>query len=118
MSFEQDRVTCHIDAMDECCPEEVEDIVQFLDDLGDPAVGQAKQFYVCLSSRHYPNLRISKSVELVLHHQKGHANDIHEYIRRRFSIDDEDLKRHLTEALEKKASGVFLWIVLVVALLN
>jgi hypothetical protein len=34
------------------------------------------------------------------------------------SIDDEDLKAHLTEALEKKASGVFLWIVLVVALLN
>jgi hypothetical protein len=118
LHLEQDRVTCYIDAMDECRHEEVEDIVQFLDDLGDFAVGQTKQFYICLSSRHYPNLKISKSVELVLQHQKGHANDIQEYIRWRLSIEDEDLKRHLTEALEKKASGVFLWIVLVVALLN
>jgi hypothetical protein len=116
--LEQDRVTCYIDAMDECSHEEVEDVVWFLEDLVDFAVGQAKQFYICLSSRHYPNLEISHSVELVLQHQQGHADDIRRYIRKRLAVSNEDLKTHLTKVLETKASGVFLWIVLVVELLN
>ncbi|KAM0704220.1 hypothetical protein Q7P35_008453 [Cladosporium inversicolor] len=71
-----------------------------------------------LSSRHYPNLRFSKSVELVLESQYGHDKDIRQYIHQRLLIDREDLKRDLAEAIRSKAYGVFLWVVLVVALVN
>lgn len=116
--LEKDRVTCYIDAMDECCHADVEEVVRYLDDLGDSAFSHGKEFYVCLSSRHYPNIKISKSVELVLESHRGHQNDVRNFIRKRLFIDDEVLKQELTEVIEKTASGVFIWIVLVIALLN
>jgi hypothetical protein len=114
----QNGITCYIDAMDECRHEDVEDIIRFFDDLVEFAVGQTRRFSICLSSRHYPNLGIGKGVELVLEHQSGHDNDIREYIRKRLTIDNVILRKHLAEVLEEKACGVFLWVVLVVALLN
>lgn len=118
MSLCQDRVTCFIDAMDECRDEDVEDIIRFFDDLGDSVVAQTLPFHVCLSSRHYPNLRLSKKVELNLEHQYGHDRDIQEYLQRRLVIDNEKLKEDLVKSITAKAMGVFLWVVLVVALVN
>jgi hypothetical protein len=118
LSLEQDQVTCYIDAMDECRHDEIENIVQYFDNLGDALVAKRNMFYLCLSSRHYPNLRFSKSVELVLENQYGHDEDIRRYIHQRLLIDTEDVKQHLAEAIRSKAYGVFLWVVLVVALVN
>jgi hypothetical protein len=118
MHLEKDRVTCYIDAMDECCDADVEEVIRYLDDLGDSAFSHGKEFYVCLSSRHYPNIKIGKSVQLVLESHRGHQNDVRNFIRKRLFIDDEVLKKELTEVIEQKASGVFLWVVLVIALLN
>jgi hypothetical protein len=118
MSLGEERVTCFIDAMDECCCEDVQDSIRYFDDIRDSVVAHAKQFSVCLSSRHYPNLRSNKSVELVLDHQQGHNKDIWEYNQRRLTIDDESLKEKLAAMIEDKATEIFLWVVLVVALVN
>lgn len=104
--------------MDECCHDDIEHIIQYFDNLGDALILEGKAFYVCLSSRHYPNLRSSKSVELLLESQHGHDDDIRQYIHQRLLIDREDLKRDLAESIQSKAYGVFLWVVLVVALVN
>jgi len=118
LSLGQDHVTCYIDAMDECRHDDIEPIIQYFDDLGDSLVAKGNIFYVCLSSRHYPNLRFSKSVELVLDSQYGHDQDIQQYIHERLLIDRDDLKRDLAESIRSRAYGVFLWVVLVVTLVN
>lgn len=118
LTLDQDQVTCYIDAMDECRQSDIESIVQYFDNLGDALVLDGKAFHVCLSSRHYPNLRSSKSVELVLENQQGHDEDIRRYIKQRLLVDSYDLELDLAELIESKASGVFLWVVLVVALVN
>jgi hypothetical protein len=118
LSLDQDQVTCYIDAMDECHEKDIDDIIQYFDHLGDALVADEKRFYVCLSSRHYPSLRASKSVEVVLDNQYGHDKDIRQYIRQRLMIDGKDLKRNLTKLIGSRAHGVFLWVVLVVALVN
>jgi hypothetical protein len=114
----QDQVTCYIDAMDECHHSDIDNLIQYFDNLGDAIVVERKRFFVCLSSRHYPNLRSSKSIELMLESQDGHDKDIQQYIQRRLMIDGEALKRNLVDLIESKACGVFLWVVLVVALVN
>jgi hypothetical protein len=118
LSLDQDQVTCYIDAMDECHENDIGGIIQYFDNLGDLLVLEGKRFYVCLSSRHYPNLRSSKSIVLVLERQRGHDKDIWQYIQQRLFIDSNDLKLKLAELIESKACGVFLWVVLVVALVN
>jgi hypothetical protein len=118
LSLDQDQVTCYIDAMDECHENDIGGIIQYFDDLGDLLVLEGKRFYVCLSSRHYPNLRSSKSVVLMLESQYGHDNDIRQYIQQRLFIDSNALKAKLAGLIESKACGVFLWVVLVVALVN
>ncbi|GAB7324746.1 hypothetical protein MBLNU13_g08603t1 [Cladosporium sp. NU13] len=118
LSLDQEQVTCYVDAMDECHENDIDDIIQYFDNLGDALVAEGKRFYVCLSSRLYPNLRSSKSVELVLEDQNGHDEDIRQYIHQRLLIDRMELKRGLAESIRLRAHGVFLWVVLVVALVN
>lgn len=118
LSLDQDQVTCFIDAMDECRHNDIEHIIQYFDNIGDALVARGKFFYFCLSSRHYPNLRSSKSVEIVLESQFGHDEDIRQYIQHRLLIDSNGLKLNLAQMIGVKACGVFLWVVLVVALVN
>lgn len=118
LSLDQHQVTCYIDAMDECRQSDIESIIQYFDNLGDALVLDGKASHVCLSSRHYPNLGSSKSVELVLENQQGHDEDVRRYIKQRLLVDGYDLRLDLAELIESKASGVFLWFVLVVALVN
>jgi len=118
LSLDQDQVTCFIDAMDECRQNDIESIIQYFDNLGDALVLDGKAFHVCLSSRHYPNLRSSKSVELVLENQNGHDEDIRRYIKQRLLVDSNDLGLDLAKLIGSRACGVFLWVVLVVALVN
>lgn len=111
-------MTCFVDAMDECRADEVEETITFFDDLGDFVSAHAKHFRICLSSRPYPNFRSVRSVGLELERQKGHDNDIRVYVEKRLIVDNEHLKKDLVRRIETKALGVFMWVVLVVQLLN
>lgn len=57
-------------------------------------------------------------MDLVLENQNGHDKDIRQYIHQRLLIDRNDLKRDLAESIRCRAYGVFLWVILVVALVN
>jgi hypothetical protein len=111
-------VICYIDAMDECRYDDIENIVHFFDNLGDALMVEEKRFLVCLSSRHYPHITFSKSIGLVLEDQQGHDVDVQHYIQQRLLIDGGALKQDLSGLINSKAYGVFLWVVLVVALVN
>ncbi|KAL5114259.1 hypothetical protein ACEQ8H_007868 [Pleosporales sp. CAS-2024a] len=111
-------VVCFIDALDECEEDQVRDMIQFLERIGDVAVTSNNNFQVCLSSRHYPHITISNGIELVLEGQEGHAQDIANYIATELKIGNGKTAQEVRAELQEKASGIFMWVILVVAILN
>ncbi|KAK6334697.1 hypothetical protein TWF718_010144 [Orbilia javanica] len=104
-----------VDALDECGEGEVRRVVSFLERLGLIAANSSKgSLNICLSSRHYPTITMAKMLDLVIDRREGHTNDMVIYIQDKLRIKQADIQ----EELQEKASGVFLWVVLVVEMLN
>lgn len=112
------RVVCFIDALDECEEDQIRDMVQFFEHIGDLAVSNGIYFQVCLSSRHYPYITIRKGVELVLEGHEGHSQDITNYVESELKIGKSKIAQQVRAELQEKASGIFMWVVLVVRFLN
>lgn len=103
-----------IDALDECSELDVREVVKFLEELSINAVGANVTLNICLSSRHYPNISMKKRLELVVEEKEEHDEDIAIYVRDKLTKRDEEIEKGIL----KKASGIFMWVVLVVAMLN
>ena len=116
--MEKSSVVCFIDALDECEEERVRDMIQFLEHIGELAVSNGIRFQVCFSSRHYPHITIRKGQELVLEGQEGHTQDITNYIETELKIGKSKAAQEIRAKLQEKASGIFMWAVLVVGILN
>lgn len=57
-------------------------------------------------------------IRLTLENQRGHAEDLEKYIVNRLQIRDRALVEELKLVMLEKAAGVFLWVALVVDILN
>jgi hypothetical protein len=112
------KLICHIDALDECEESEVRSLVEFFDELGSMAVSASVQMHVCFASRHYPYISISRCVDLVLDNLEEHQEDIKTYVRNNLKVADLALRDQLAKEIRARAHDVFLWVVLVVRLLN
>ncbi|GLA25076.1 hypothetical protein AnigIFM63326_001685 [Aspergillus niger] len=112
------RVICFIDALDECEEEQVRAMIDFIQSLGEHAISSRVQLHVCLSSRHYPHITIEKGLELILEDQEGHADDITRYLHSELKIGRSKQAEEIRREIHEKASGIFLWMVLVVQILN
>lgn len=112
------RLTCYVDALDECQDEDAREMIEFFDRLGTSAVAANVSVHILLSSRHYPQIHIPKCQQLILEHQSDHASDIVRYIESKLEIGSSVTARDIKSTLLRKASGVFLWVVLVVQILN
>ncbi|KAJ4375773.1 hypothetical protein N0V83_001050 [Neocucurbitaria cava] len=117
-SLGDSSVICLIDALDECEEEQVRDMVQFFEHIGDLAVSNGIRFQVCFSSRHYPYITIRNGLELVLEGQEGHSQDITNYVETELKIGKSKVARQIRVELQEKASRIFMWVVLVVGILN
>ncbi|KAH7160549.1 hypothetical protein B0J13DRAFT_396376, partial [Dactylonectria estremocensis] len=113
----QRSFTCFIDALDECDEQQVVDMVQYFEELVEQST-KGTLLRICFSSRHYPYIVLRQGIRLTLEDQPGHAKDLETYIRTRLRIDDPELVEVLPPQLLEKAAGVFLWVVLVVEILN
>lgn len=102
------------DALDECNESQVRDVVRFLEQLSIACVINELNVCVCLSSRHYPNITMAKYQKLVVEGMKGHGADIAIYVHDNLTKSNQDIEKQVL----KKASGIFMWVVLVVAMLN
>jgi hypothetical protein len=111
-------VVCFIDALDECEEEQVRDMIQFFEHLGDLAMTNKISFRVCFSSRHYPHITIRNGLELILEGQEGHTQDITNYVETELKIGKSKMAQRIRVELQEKASGIFMWVVLVVGILN
>ena len=109
---------CFIDALDECEEDQIRDLVVFLEHLGRLATSSRIHFYVCLSSRHYPHISIENGVEMTLEDQEDHIRDITKYLNGTLRAGRGKQTEQIKEELLQRSSGVFLWVVLVVQILN
>lgn len=114
LSHSNRPILIHIDAIDECDDSDVHGVVGYLESLSIHAVRDNIPFKICLSSRHYPSVRMRQVVELAVDESKNHQADISIYVRENLRTHTHDLA---TEILNK-ADGIFLWVVIVVSLLN
>ncbi|KAI1742727.1 hypothetical protein F4680DRAFT_445764 [Xylaria scruposa] len=107
-------ILCLIDALDECEEAQIRDMVSF---LSDPGV-LSNRHRICFASRHYPHITIKIGRNLILEEQIGHSQDIESYLHNALVIEDVTLAEQIRCDLQKKACGVFMWVVLVVGILN
>ena len=118
MALGQRSFTCFIDALDECDEQEVRDMVQFFEDLAENTTKAGIRLRICFSSRPYPYISIRKGISLTLEAESGHVEDLAQYVKSKLTIEDPVLFADLQSEILGKASGIFLWIVLVVDILN
>ncbi|CAG7949620.1 unnamed protein product [Penicillium salamii] len=114
----QRSFTCFVDALDECDEQQVVDMVQYFEDLAEESTAKGVSFRTCFSSRHYPYIVIQRGIRLTLEDQLGHAEDLATYVTSRLIIREPTLVEELQPQLLSKAAGVFMWVVLVVDILN
>jgi ankyrin repeat protein len=117
-SLGDSSVVCFIDALDECEEQQVRDMVQFFEHIGHLAVSNGIRFQVCFSSRHYPHITIQNGLELKLEGQEGHSQDITDYVETELKIGTSKVAQQIRVELQEKARGIFMWVVLVVKILN
>ncbi|KAG8162591.1 hypothetical protein KVR01_008356 [Diaporthe batatas] len=112
-------LTIFVDALDECDANKAGDMVSFFEELCDCAEEARVQLQICFSSRYYPTVVINKGLEVCLEDEYGHTEDIRKFVKSRLRIKS---KSKNTEALrteiQEKSRGIFLWVVLVLDILN
>ncbi|KAJ5065314.1 ankyrin repeat protein [Bipolaris maydis] len=111
-------ILCFIDALDECDGTEIRDMIEFFEHIGNLSTEKDLPFFTCFSSRHYPHITIDKGLELVLEGQEGHNQDIINYIGTVLKIGKSKKALKIKEDVRKNAKGIFMWVVLVVRMLN
>ncbi|KAL3455142.1 hypothetical protein BJX64DRAFT_295329 [Aspergillus heterothallicus] len=111
-------VICYIDALDECDETEIRDMLSFFEQLGELAASTNHPLLVCFSSRHYPHVTIDHKIELVLEDQDGHQQDIANYVHSELKAGRSKRAMQIKDSIITRASGIFLWVVLVVQILN
>lgn len=113
------KLSLFIDALDEGDDEQqVRGMVEFFYEVAERAVSNNLPFHICLASRYYPKISVASYEELRLEDYGGHDADISEYVQNKLRIGNIQLKQRLSAEIRRRSSSVFLWVVLVVAIIN
>jgi ppGpp synthetase/RelA/SpoT-type nucleotidyltranferase len=106
------RLYLLIDALDECHEDEIREMLKFFE------TQKLDAFRMCLASRPYPEISLADCHHLVL--EDHTAEDIRAYIHDRLKIFDisEVDAQSVKDAILKRCSGIFLWVILVIPLLQ
>ena len=107
-----------MDALDECLEDQARNIIEFFESLGEITMSTAIHFHICFSSRHYPHITVKRGLQLILESQLGHSDDISSYLTSKLKIGESEQAKQIPNQIVQKASGIFLWVVLVVQVLN
>ncbi|KAF4474505.1 hypothetical protein CGGC5_v017153 [Colletotrichum fructicola Nara gc5] len=118
MSLDRRRFTCFIDALDECDEQEVRDMVHYFEELTENTTDGGIQLRICFSSRPYPYIDVRQGILLTLENESGHADDLAKYVENHLRITNRSLRGEIQASILHKADGIFMWIVLVVQILN
>jgi ankyrin repeat protein len=111
----------YVDALDECDEDQIRDMVVFFDLLGQHTVTSDINMRVFFASRYYPRIITPKKVELRLEDEEEHSHDIERYIQGELRTGRDTQSTTIERVrgeVKRRASGVFIWVVLVVQILN
>lgn len=111
-------LTVFVDALDECPIPQVEELVEFFEDVGDNAVQNQARLNICFSSRYYPQINIQYGHKIDLEDQDGHEKDIAMFIRNKLKVGTGKGADEVKAGVQAKAKGIFMWVVLVVDILK
>lgn len=117
MTLGRKSLICFIDALDECNEDDMRDMVQYFEDLTESATDEKIQFRVCFSSRPYPYIQVDEEHLLTLENETGDVEDLAKYVGKCLKASKK-IQAELQRQILEKASGVFMWVVLVVGILN
>ncbi|KAK5102167.1 hypothetical protein LTR70_007477 [Exophiala xenobiotica] len=115
---ELSHVNIFIDALDEGKDDDIRRMVGFLEHLTQRMAFTRTSLRICLSSRHYPHIRIRRGLNIILEDEPRHSVDIEAYVRKELTGDDGAWMQELRRKVCARSAGVFLWVVLVVIMLN
>lgn len=118
LDLQSERCICFIDALDETSEDEIRELIDFFEELGNEVVAKKIGFSVCFSSRHYPNVKLEQCRYLNLDSKREHENDIELYIRSKLTPQRGGILDNFPALVQKKAQGVFMWVVLVTEILK
>jgi hypothetical protein len=102
-----------IDALDECQRDGIQTVVKFLEDWS-VRNSRYKTLRICLSSRLFPSISITKHLEMIVEHQSEHSEDIWRYISGKLLSDEAGFSHRVYD----RANGIFLWAILAVTFIN
>ncbi|KAH7014409.1 uncharacterized protein B0I36DRAFT_398007, partial [Microdochium trichocladiopsis] len=109
-------VVCFVDALDECPEDEIRSMVAFFEEVG--RLEKSAEIRVCFSSRHYPEITIRTGLQITLELNPSHSDDIRLYIDTNLTVGNSVVTDDIKIDLIRKSSGIFLWVALVVPMLN
>ncbi|KAH8600460.1 hypothetical protein B0O99DRAFT_326524 [Bisporella sp. PMI_857] len=111
-------LTIFADALDECDKSKAAGMVSFFEELCDIAKANQTCLKICFSSRHYPTITIQNGIEVTLENEGGHMEDIKQYVKAKLKIGKSKQAESLRSDILEKSSGIFLWVVLVIDIIN
>jgi nucleoside phosphorylase/ankyrin repeat protein len=113
------RIICFVDALDECDEDQIRAMISVFEDLGEIACRNRTGFYICFSSRHYPHITLQRGcLRVTLEDQIGHSQDIEAYVQCKLRAGNGTVATEMKGLILQKASGVFIWVVLAIEILN
>lgn len=112
------QLTCYVDAIDECGYSEAQEIMEFLGRLSEAREKENLKMHVLVSSRHYPHVIFNDCQQITLEDQDEHKADISLYIRHKLHIGNSSQASTIRKTIQERACGVFLWVVMIVQILN
>ncbi|KAI1180558.1 hypothetical protein F4777DRAFT_252914 [Nemania sp. FL0916] len=119
LALQDSTLICFIDGLDECEEVEIRKMLSFLTGLSSRSSSDSDtRLLICCTSRYYPNITMKKGLIIRLEDQDDHRDDISHYIDSILNIGNTELAMKIRYDLWNGASGVFMWVVLVVDILN
>lgn len=118
LALRPQRLTFYIDALDECQAADFQDLIDFLEALRRQVKKSGMELFVLISSRHYPRVTCEGLQQITLEYERGHKADISLYICCRLRLGDSSKANRIRETIQQRASGIFLWVVLIIRILN
>lgn len=112
------HMTCYVDAIDECEYADAQDVIDFVQELHRAAQDSGMEILFLISSRHFPQLSVEGHLQITLDHATEHEADLSLYICGKLRLGDSSRANRIRETIQQKASGIFLWVVLIIRILN
>jgi ankyrin repeat protein len=111
----------YVDALDECDEEQVRDMVDFFRAIGDYSMRANIKMRIFFASRYYPRISTQNKVEMKLEDEQEHFLDIARYVSSELKTGvhtQSAAVERIRQEVIGRASGVFIWVCLVVRILN